>query len=422
MSKSDSNMLGLSSNLDTEVGRVVVDMGLATKTEIEYCREQQKQASDPNQRSLADLLVENNFITVNQAKRIRSSLDERRSSTIPGYQLLGKLGKGAMATVYKARQLSLDRIVAVKVLPKRMSENPEFVDRFYKEGRAAARLSHNNIVQAIDVGSTPDDFHFFVMEYVEGKTLYDYMQPPPVGDGRNFAEAEALDITIQIADALAHAHKRGLIHRDVKPKNIILTPNGVAKLTDLGLARDLDDKHAAESEAGKAYGTPYYISPEQIRGDVDIDFRADIYSLGATMYHLVTGNPPFDGETPSAVMHKHLKQPLTPPDHINTALSAGIGEIIEVAMAKNREDRYASTTDMLEDLRVVREGQSPIHARRQVDVDQFAKIEETARTVDIDPSPGRAINWSHPMIVTLLVICGISIFINLVLLIVTLKS
>jgi serine/threonine-protein kinase len=422
MSKSDSNMLGLSSNLDTEVGRVVVDMGLATKTEIEYCREQQKQASDPNQRSLADLLVENNFITVNQAKRIRSSLDERRSSTIPGYQLLGKLGKGAMATVYKARQLSLDRIVAVKVLPKRMSENPEFVDRFYKEGRAAARLSHNNIVQAIDVGSTPDDFHFFVMEYVEGKTLYDYMQPPPVGEGRNFAEAEALDITIQIADALAHAHKRGLIHRDVKPKNIILMPNGIAKLTDLGLARDLDDKHAAESEAGKAYGTPYYISPEQIRGDVDIDFRADIYSLGATMYHLVTGSPPFDGETPSAVMHKHLKQPLTPPDHINTALSAGIGEIIEVAMAKNREDRYASTTDMLEDLRVVRTGHPPIHARRQVDVDQIAKIEETARTVDIDPSPGRAINWSHPMIVTLLVICGISIFINLVLLIVTLKS
>jgi len=123
----------------------------------------------------------------------------------------------------------------------------------------------------------------------------------------------------------------------VKPKNILLTKDGVAKLTDLGLARAMDDKDAAETEAGKAYGTPYYISPEQIRGDVDIDFRADIYSLGATMYHLVTGKPPFDGETPSAVMHKHLKQPLTPADHVNTALSAGIGEIIDVAMAKNRE-------------------------------------------------------------------------------------
>src|SRR3954447_22471301 len=228
--QSDSNALGLSANLDTEVGRVVVDMGLATKTEIEFCREQQKQSSDPNQRSLADLLVENSFITINQAKRIRTSLDERRKSTIPGYQMLEKLGKGAMATVYRARQLSLDRIVAVKVLPKRLSESPEFVERFYKEGKAAARLSHNNIVQAIDVNSTPDGFHYFVMEYVEGLTLYDIMQPAPVGEGRTFSEVEALDVMIQMADALAHAHLRNLIHRDVKPKNILLTREGVAKL------------------------------------------------------------------------------------------------------------------------------------------------------------------------------------------------
>src|SRR5438105_5272054 len=190
--------LGLGANLDTEVGKLVVDMGLATKSEIEFCREQQKQASDPNQRSLADLLVEHSFITVNQAKRIRGQVEERRSSQIPGYQLISKLGKGAMATVYKARQLSLDRIVAVKVLPKRSSDNPEFVDRFYKEGKAAARLSHNNIVQAIDVGSTPDGYHFFVMEYVEGKTLYDVMQ-----EGEKFSEHDALDIAIQMCDALA---------------------------------------------------------------------------------------------------------------------------------------------------------------------------------------------------------------------------
>src|SRR4051812_13310491 len=126
MPNSDSNV-GLSANLDTEVGRVVVEMGLATKTEIEYCREQQKQASDPNQRSLADLLIEHQFITVNQAKRIRGQIDDRTGSQIPGYQLISKLGKGAMATVYKARQRSLDRLVAVKVLPKRSGENREFV-------------------------------------------------------------------------------------------------------------------------------------------------------------------------------------------------------------------------------------------------------------------------------------------------------
>src|SRR5207237_4122296 len=119
-------------------------------------------------------------------------------------------------------------------------------------------------------------------------------------------------------------------NRDVKPKNIVLTQAGVAKLTDLGLARAVDDKEAAESEAGKAYGTPYYISPEQIRGEVDIDFRSDLYSLGATLYHLVTGRPPFEGETPTAVMHKHLKTPLVPADHVNTTLSAGLGEIIDV--------------------------------------------------------------------------------------------
>ncbi len=427
MSNSDSNV-GLSSNIDTEVGKVVIELGLATRTEVDFCREQQKQSSDPNQRSLGDLLVEHNFITINQAKRIRGQLEERRSGELPGYHVLGKLGKGAMATVYKARQLSLDRIVAVKVLPKKMSDNAEFVERFYKEGRAAARLSHNNIVQAIDVGSNADGLHYFVMEYIEGDTLYDIMQPPPVGQGRHFTEAEALDITIQIADALAHAHQRGLIHRDVKPKNILLTPQGVAKLTDLGLARATDDVHAAESEAGKAYGTPYYISPEQIRGDVNIDFRADIYSLGATMYHLVTGRPPFEGETPSAVMHKHLRQALVPPDHLNTALSSGIGEIIEVAMAKDRDERYSRTEDMLEDLREVRAGNPPKHARRAVDLESLARIEETGKTVDLaaDPmmggSSGLSGLFANPYAMAIIVVAGISLLINLIWLVVTLGS
>lgn len=411
-----TSIVGLSANLDTEVGKVVVDLGLATRTEVDFCREQQKQASDPNQRSLADLLVENSFITANQAKRIRGQIDERKSSQLPGYHIISKLGKGAMATVYKARQISLDRVVAVKILPRKMSDSTEFVDRFYKEGRAAARLSHNNIVQAIDVGSTPDGMHYFAMEYVEGPTLYDIMQPPPVGQGRHFTEEEALDICIQMADALAHAHRRGLIHRDVKPKNILLTPQGIAKLTDLGLARATDDKMAAESEAGKAYGTPYYISPEQIRGDVDIDFRADIYSLGATMYHLVTGKPPFEGETPTAVMHKHLKQPLIPPDHINTHLTSGVGEIIEVAMAKDRDERYGSMEDMLEDLRDVRAGNPPTHARRAVDLDALAHLEETGKTVDLVAH--RASPWAELMNTTfgvaLLAIGGISLLINVI--------
>lgn len=407
----------IGANLDTDVSRAVVDIGLATQTEVDFCREQQKQSSDPNQRSLCDLLVENGFITPNQAKRVIRRMEDNSKTQIPGYQLIAKIGKGAMASVYKARQVSLDRIVAIKVLPKRMSENKEFVERFYYEGKAAAKLSHNNIVQAIDVGSTPESFHYFVMEYIEGLTLYDIMQPPPVGEGRTFGEAEALDIMIQMADALAHAHNRGLIHRDVKPKNIILTKEGVAKLTDLGLARAVDDKAAAESEAGRAYGTPYYISPEQIRGDVDIDFRADLYSLGATMYHLVTGRPPFEADSPTAVMHKHLKSPLKPPDHINTALSAGVGEIIEVSMAKNREERYARTEDMLEDLRAVAAGQTPLHARRAVDLDSLGQIEETGKTVDIAPTGNFAPSiWTQPTFLLIAGAAGLSLLINIVLL------
>lgn len=414
MASSDSNAAGVAANLDTEVGRVALESGLVTPTELSFCKEQQKQSSDPNHRSLGDLLVENQFITANQQKRIRKIIEDRsKQSKIPGYELISELGKGAMARVFKARQVSLDRIVAIKVLPKKMSESVEFVDRFYKEGKAAAKLSHNNIVQAIDVGQAPAGYHYFVMEYIEGLTLYDEMAPPPAGKGRKFSEADALDVIIQIAEALEHAHAKGLIHRDVKPKNIILTPQGVAKLTDLGLARAADDKEAAESEAGKAYGTPYYISPEQIRGDVDIDFRADIYSLGATLYHLVTGKPPFEGDSPSAVMHKHLKQPLVPADHVNTELSAGIGEVIDVAMAKKREERYQSTSDMLADLRAVRRGESPTHARRAVDVDALAQMEEQSEeTIDMERAPSGHGLFANPTVLTFAIIALISLLAN----------
>ena len=418
MPPSDSNAGAPLPNLDTEVGRVALESGLLTRTELDACREQQKQSSDPNQRSLSQLLIKNDYLTANQLHRIRKTVEERKQQNkIPGYELISELGRGAMARVFKARQVALDRLVAIKVLPRKMSENSEFVERFYKEGRAAARLSHNNIVQAIDVGQAPAGLHYFVMEYIEGLTLYDEMAPAPAGRGRSFSEAEALDVVIQMADALVHAHERGLIHRDVKPKNIMIMPSGVAKLTDLGLARGADDKEAAEMEAGKAYGTPYYISPEQIRGDVDIDFRADIYSLGATLYHIVTGKPPFEGDSPSAVMHKHLKQPLVPADHLNTALSAGIGEVIDVAMAKRREDRYQSTKEMLDDLKAVRAGEAPMYARRAVDMEGFEKIEEHGEnggTVDLTPDGRETAGlWAEPLVMTLAIVSGISVLLNI---------
>ena len=273
--------------------------------------------------------------------------DDQGGKQIPGYHILNKLGSGAMAVVFKAKQLSLDRIVAIKVLPKKLSSDAEYVERFYAEGQAAAKLNHPNIVQAFDVGEA-QGYHYFVMEYVEGKTVYDELTA-----GKIYSEHEALDIAIQITRALVHAHDQGLIHRDVKPKNIMLTEGGVAKLMDMGLARIADDSIAIAAEAGRLFGTPYYISPEQIIGKATVDFRCDIYALGATFFHMVTGRVPFEGETSKEVMLKHLKQQLVPPDRYNLELSFGICKLIEKMLAKHLKNRHATTNQLLEDLQSV---------------------------------------------------------------------
>jgi len=322
---------------------------------------------------MSEILVDLGFLTRTQLNRLQGINEDsggQPAQQIPGYQILNKCGAGAMAVVYRARQLSLNRIVAIKILPRRLSKNAEFVERFYREGRAAAQLNHPNIVQAIDVGEA-GGYHYFVMEYVEGCTVYDEL-----AEGKVYSEAEAIDIITQVARALQHAHERGIIHRDVKPKNIMLTRERVAKLADMGLARETSDHEAAMAEAGRAYGTPYYISPEQIRGEVDIDHRADLYSLGATWYHMVTGRVPFEGPTPSAVMHKHLKEPLTPPDHLNTRLSAGCGAMIEMLMAKEREQRYPFCRELLEDLELLARGQPPYYAQRRIDQNVLDNLAE----------------------------------------------
>jgi serine/threonine-protein kinase len=317
-------------------------------------------------------MVELGYVTTTQAERLKESLKESKAAAhqIPGYKIVGKLGAGAMAVVYKARQLSLNRMVAIKILPKRFSENPEYVERFYKEGQAAGKLNHHNIVRAIDVGEA-GGYHYFVMEYVEGKTIAD-----DLGAGKVFEEAEALDIIIQVANALAHAHACSLIHRDVKPKNIMISTDGTVKLADMGLARETTDIEAAQSEAGKAYGTPYYIAPEQIRGKIDIDGRADIYGLGATLYHMLTGRVPFMAEDSADVMRKHLREKLIPPDHINTSLSAGVSEVIEIMMAKRKEKRYNDIEELLTDLKALREGRPPLQAHKRFDLSMLEQLEK----------------------------------------------
>ena len=258
---------------DTIIGRLVIEQGLATRDEVQDCLAQQADlAKEQNNRSLADLLVENGHLTRRQVERIRPLAEEQGVyQQIPGYQILSKLGSGAMATVYKAKQISLDRIVAVKVLPKRMSSNKDFVERFYREGRAAAKLNHPNIVGA---DRRRRGQRLSLLRH--GIRRRRNRPRPPRKRRTLFAKKKPSTSSPRSPARLAHAHKAGFIHRDVKPKNIMITPDGVAKLTDMGLARETGDLQAAQAEAGKAYGTPYYISPEQIRGELDVDQRADL--------------------------------------------------------------------------------------------------------------------------------------------------
>lgn len=407
-------------NIDTLVGRLVVEQGLATPEEVQHAIAAARGAESEDKRgqSLAQILIDHDYITQRQLARLRERIEaERSGQAIPGYRILGKLGAGAMAKVYKAKQLSLDRVVAIKVLPKQHSQNPQFIERFYAEGRAAAQLNHPNIVQAFDVGRA-GDVYYFVMEYVEGRTVHD-----DIVKHKRYNETEALEYIIQTAEALEHAHSKGLVHRDIKPKNLMISKEGVLKVADMGLARAISDKEAAEAEKGKAFGTPYYISPEQIRGEVNIGPPADIYSLGATMYHMVTGSVPFEGKNPSAVMHKHLKAELVPPDHVNPKLSAGVSEIIEMMMAKDPKVRYQSATDLLLDLRAVRRGENPPLAHKgvvgQMDLAQLAQIEAQVQaeprpdTSQPPEKPGLSQIVMEPLFLILIGMFFISVALNL---------
>jgi eukaryotic-like serine/threonine-protein kinase len=401
---------------DTMLGALVVEAGLVTRDEMELCNSLMRESvatEDP--RTLPDLLLEQDFITPRQLQRLRNEFEAKKSTQrIPGYRILRKIGQGAMATVFLARQLSLDRDVAIKVLPKKFSQNTKFIERFYKEGKAAAQLNHPNIVAAYDVGQA-GEHHYFVMEYVDGLTVFDRLVKE-----KRLDEQIAIKSMIQVAKALQHAHARGFIHRDIKPKNIMYTSTSVVKLADLGLARAMSDKEAAKAEAGRAYGTPYYISPEQIRGEVQIGPPADIYGLGATFYHMVTGRVPFEGKNPSAVMHQHLKAELVPPDHLNPKISAGTAAVIEMMMAKNADERYQNATDLLTDLQMLADSQPPHFARKALDLSDVATAiatETVTAPVVVQPKKSAATEAAgNPLMMIAFVLLGLSLLANLVLL------
>lgn len=266
------------------------------------------------------------------------------------YKVLAHIATGGMGTVYKASDEELGRLVALKVLDDSMAEKPNTLERFRREARHAARLTHKNIVTLYEYGNA-DGRHFLALEYVEGIDLYDYIERK----GR-LAPEESRRILIQAVQALDHAHRQGITHRDIKPSNFLLTRDHDrmrVKLTDLGLARKADDDDFRVTRAGSTVGTIDYLSPEQARDSAAADIRSDIYSLGCTLYHMLTGNPPFSEGGLGERILKHLQE--EPPDvrQLNPQVSAEMWELLKRMLAKKPEDRFQTPAELLKTLKAL---------------------------------------------------------------------
>ena len=260
------------------------------------------------------------------------------------YEIIEKVGNGGMATVYKATDLVLKRYVAVKVLRDEFTTDEEFIKRFETEAQSAARLVHANIVSIFDVG-VDNGIYYIVMELIQGKTLKEII----VGERGPLPWKWSVNVAIQIASALEMAHKNNIIHRDIKPHNIIITEDGVAKVTDFGIAKAVSN--STITAFGTTIGSVHYFSPEHARGGYT-DAKSDIYSLGVVMYEMVTGKVPFDADTPVSVALKHMQEDPVPPIELNPHLPEAVNKIILKALKKDPMLRYQTATELLQDLKM----------------------------------------------------------------------
>jgi beta-lactam-binding protein with PASTA domain/tRNA A-37 threonylcarbamoyl transferase component Bud32 len=279
---------------------------------------------------------------------------EREPIVLGGrYRVEEELGRGGMAKVYRGNDTVLGRPVAVKILAPQFADDPSFVDRFRREAQAAARLNHPNLVSVYDTGSD-DGIHFIVMEYVEGKTLADYL----TGGGRIMPQ-RAIEIAEAVSQALTAAHAQGVIHRDIKPGNIMITPSGDVKVADFGIARMIASAETIAQTAA-VLGTAAYLSPEQAQGQ-PVDQRSDLYSLGCVLYEMVAGRPPFTGDSPVAVASKQVLEQPVPPSRLNPDVSPQLEAVIMRTLAKNPANRYESAEEFRRDLERARRG-DPVEA------------------------------------------------------------
>ncbi len=258
---------------------------------------------------------------------------------IGGYRLVRRLGSGGMADVYLAEQVSLGRHVAIKILRPETLRHPGAMQRFEQEARAAAALVHGNIVQIHEVACI-DGIHMLVEEYVAGPSLKTWLQARGPLDA-----AQTLAVLAQVGSALARAADRGVVHRDIKPENLLVTRAGEVKVADFGLAR-IASENLELTQTGMTLGTPLYMSPEQGEGHA-VDIRSDLYSLGATAYHLLAGRPPYSGPTAMSVVLAHIRAPLPPLEPLRPDLPQAVRAIVERLLAKSAEERFATPVDLL---------------------------------------------------------------------------
>ncbi len=286
------------------------------------------------------------------------------------YEILEVIGSGGMSVVYKARCHRLNRLVAVKVLKDDFFQDEEFRRRFHAESQAVAMLSHPNIVSVYDV-ATSDDADYIVMELIDGITLKQYMEKKGVLNWK-----ETLHFAIQIGKALDHAHSRGIVHRDIKPHNVMVLKNGSVKVTDFGIARVMSNSNSLTKEA---LGSVHYISPKQAKGG-HVDNRSDLYSLGVVMYEMMTGRPPYDGDSPVAVAIQHINGKAQSPSNLNPNIPGGLEQIIMRAMEKDPAKRYPTASAMLYDMDEFRKNPTILfdYNNPETDMDAATRLPEQA--------------------------------------------
>jgi len=320
-------------------GQMAVQMGFLTPQQLAAVLKEQKNSK--SHLRLGDLLVQKGLLNSRQVTRILQAQGAQVAHLLPGYEIVEKLGEGGMGAVYKGVHLASRKTVAIKVLAERLARRREFLERFHREARVAIDLDHPNIVKGFDEGMAAD-IHYFVMEYVHGKSAARLLKR----HGR-FSERRALDIARQVASALEYAHQRKLVHRDIKPDNLMIMRDGRVKIADYGLVKYADDLGQAGLTAeGQIMGTPNYISPEQARGE-PVDIRSDIYGLGATLYHLLTGQPPYQGTSSMAIIGMHARAPVPDPQKAHPELSDAACAIVRKMMAKDPAERFQDPAELL---------------------------------------------------------------------------